>query len=308
MEPNVMPSPPDFDDTEALPARAAGPAPSGVRAEVGALTHRGLVRDANEDAYVVFRVGRYLERVMSSIPESDLGSRFEGAGHLMIVADGLGGHEAGDIASRTALVTTVELILRSPRWALKLDDPATRDAEIRELLSRSRGYLAGVHATLRSRAAADTRLAGMGTTLTGAYSVGADMFVLHVGDSKAYLLHGGVLKKITHDHTVAQEYADLGVIPQDKVATHRMHHVLTRAVGGPDEDLDGDMHHVRITNGDRLLLCSDGLTDMVGEPEILALLNAHESSDAACEALVQSALREGGRDNITVIVARYTVD
>jgi PPM family protein phosphatase len=308
MEPNVMPSPPEFDDTQAASAPAAERVAPSVRADVGALTHRGQVRDANEDAYVVFRVGRYLERIMSSIPESELGSRFEGAGHLMIVADGLGGHEAGDVASRTALVTTVELILRSPRWALKLDDPSTRDTEIRELMSRSRGYLAGVHATLRRRAAADARLAGMGTTLTGAYSVGADMFVLHVGDSKAYLLRGGVLKKITHDHTVAQEYADLGVIPQDKVATHRMHHVLTRAVGGPDADLDGDMHHVQIANGDRLLLCSDGLTDMVDEAEILALLNANASSDAACRALVDSANAHGGRDNITVIVAGYTVD
>lgn len=307
MEPNVMPSPLDSDDTQASPAPIPERTPASIRADVGAITHRGLVRDANEDAYVVFRVGRYLERVMSSIPESELGSRFEGAGHLMIVADGLGGHEAGDVASRTALVTTVELILRSPRWALKLDDPATRDSEIRELMSRSRGYLAGVHATLRRRAAADARLAGMGTTLTGAYSVGADMFVLHVGDSKAYLLRGGALKKITHDHTVAQEYADLGVIPQDKVATHRMHHVLTRAVGGPDAELDGDMHHVHLADGDRLLLCSDGLTDMVDESEILAVMNANSSSDAACNALVECALRAGGRDNITVIVAGYSI-
>src|SRR5207248_10541695 len=127
----------------------------------------------------------------------------EDAGTMMIVADGLGGHEAGDVASRSALITTLQLILRSPRWALKLDDPATRENEIRELLARSRGYLSAVHAALRRQAAEDPRLQGMGTTLTGAYTVGGDLFVLHVGDSKAYLMRGGVLRKITHDHTVA---------------------------------------------------------------------------------------------------------
>src|SRR4029078_9650507 len=97
--------------------------------------------------------------------------------------------------------------------------------EIRDLLARSRGYLAGVHQALHREADADARLAGMGMTLTGAFSLGWDLFVLHVGDSKAYLVRNGVLKKITHDHTVAQQFADLGVIPQEDVATHRMQHV-----------------------------------------------------------------------------------
>ena len=279
-----------------------------VRAEIFALSDQGHVRDANEDSYAVFRMGRVLERMMSSVPEADLPSRFEESGHLMIVADGLGGHEAGDVASRTALVTAMRLIFRSPKWALKLDDPATRGAEIREMISRARGYLAHVHADLRERAAGDARLAGMGTTFTGAYAVGVDLFVLHVGDSKAYLLRAGDLQKITHDHTVAQEYADQGVIAQEDVATHRMHHVLTRAVGGPDENLQGDMHHLTISHGDRLLLCSDGLTDMAHEDEIAAILARASRSEEACRALVALALERGGRDNVTVIVAGYTVE
>jgi protein phosphatase len=225
----------------------------------------------------------------------------------MIVADGLGGHEAGEVASRSALVTTLQLILRSPRWALKLDDPTTREDEIRGLLERSRGYLAGVHAALREQAAGDARLAGMGTTLTGAFSVGSDLFVLHVGDSKAYLVRDGALRKITRDHTVAQEFADRGEIGQDEVATHRMHHVLTRALGGPDAELEGDMHHLRIAHGDRVLLCSDGLTDMTTEDEIAAVLAAHPASEDACRALVDLALEHGGRDNVTVIVAAFSV-
>lgn len=302
-----MQNPADRTEEVERAIRESGVAPSRVRAEVAALTDRGPVRDANEDAYVVFRLGRYLQRVSSSLPESDLKSRFEEAGHAMIVADGLGGHEAGDVASRTALTTIVELVLRSPRWALRLDDPATRETEIRELLGRSKQYLSGVHAALRQHAAADSRLAGMGTTLTCAYSVGIDLFVLHVGDSKAYLFRSGKLRKITRDHTVAQEYADLGMIPQENVATHRMHHVLTRAVGGPDEELEGDMHHVQLVDGDRILMCSDGLTDMAKEEEISALLASHPVAEQACRALVDLALERGGRDNVTVIVADYAV-
>jgi serine/threonine protein phosphatase PrpC len=278
-----------------------------VQAEIAALTHQGHVREANEDAYVVFKNGRYLQRLTSSIPESDLPSRFEEGGYLMIVADGLGGHEAGDVASRSALLTTLDLIVSAPKWALKLDHPKTREAEIRELRARSKFYLAAVHAALRQQAAGDSRLAGMGTTLTGAYSVGMDLFVLHVGDSKAYLIREGAMRKITHDHTVAQEYADLGVISQQEVATHRMQHVLTRAIGGPSEKLEGDLHHVQIVQGDRLLLCSDGLTDMASEEDISGVLAAHPESEAACRALVDLALERGGRDNVTVIVATYRI-
>jgi PPM family protein phosphatase len=287
-------------EESALPA-------SRVRADLGALSHRGNVRPANEDAFVVLRVGRYLERVLSNIPEAELPSRHEDPGYLMILADGLGGHEAGDVASRSAVLTLFQSLMRSPKWALKLDDPATRETEIQELIARSKVYLAAVHAELRRQAASDARLAGMGTTFTGAFSVGADLFVLHVGDSKAFLVRDGRMLKVTRDHTVAQEYADLGMIPQEEVAHHHMHHVLTRAVGGPEEELEGDLRHLRIAHGDRLLLCTDGLTDMAGEAEIAAVLAAHLSSQSAAEALVELALERGGRDNVTAIVAGYTV-
>jgi len=285
----------------------AGRRPARVRSDIAALTHQGLVRKTNEDSYIVFRLGRYLERVTSNISESDLPSRLEDTGHLMVVADGMGGHQAGEVASRGALIKALQLILRSPRWALNLDDPGTRDKEIQDLLSRSRGYLAAVHGALRAAADADANLEGMGTTLTGAYTVGADMFVLHVGDSKAFLVRGGRLRKITHDHTVAQQYADLGVIPQEAVPTHKMSHMLTRAIGA-SEELSGDFHHLRIEDGDRLLLCSDGLTDMAGEDEILGVMNSRPEGAAACQGLVDLALASGGRDNVTVIVARFSVE
>lgn len=276
-----------------------------VVADIGALSDRGLVRDGNEDSFVVFRMGRYLEPVLSSIPAAELPARAEESGHVLVVADGVGGHRAGEVASRTTLLTALQLILRSPRWALNFEDAATREREIAALAARARAYLAGVQAEIRRRTEADSDLAGMGTTLTGAYSVGTDLFVLHIGDSKAYLLRGGVLERITRDHTVAQRYADMGVIPQEEVPRHRMHNVLTRAVGAGTHDAEADFHHVELRDGDRLLLCSDGLTDMVEEPGIAALLARHPASEDACRALVRAALDAGGRDNVTVIVAGF---
>ena len=126
----------------------------------------------------------------------------------------------------------------------------------------------------------------------------------YIGDSKAYVLRGGELRKITRDHTVAQEYADLGVIPQAEVAGHRLHHVLTRALGAGDEQAQADFDHWELQDGDRLLLCSDGLTDMVSEQNIAELLEANPASEDACRALVDGALAAGGLDNVSVITVR----
>lgn len=281
--------------------------PARVVADVSALSHEGHVREQNEDSYAVFRMGRFLERVSSNVSEEALPSHREDSGWLMAVADGLGGHSAGEVASRTALASMLQLITRSPRWALRLDDPSTREADIQGLLERTTRYLHGVHDALRARAAADEQLEGMGTTLTVAYSVGNDLFVVHVGDSRAYLLRDGRLRRITRDHTLAQSYADQGLIPQAEVESHELGHVLTRAMGAGDAHPEGEIHHLDVRHGDRLLLCSDGLTRCVPESEIASLLSSLANSDEACRALVERALALGGSDNITAIVARYTV-
>lgn len=281
--------------------------PGRVRLDAAAQSHAGLVRENNEDSYVVCRLGRFIERVESNVPEDDLPSHFERTGQLMIVADGMGGHAAGEVASRRALTTTMQLILASPRWAMRLDEPESREREIRGLIARGKAYLDAVHERLIQHAKDDPSLAGMGTTITGAYSLGRDLFVLHVGDSKAYLLRGEHLIKITRDHTVAQHYADAGMISQEEVHGHKMNHVLTQAVGGPHDRLEGEMHHMELETGDRLLLCSDGLTDMAQEEDIKDALLAHPASADACQALVDLALAGGGKDNVTVIVAGYEI-
>jgi protein phosphatase len=278
-----------------------------VRVDVAARTHQGHVRKNNEDSYVIYRLGRFLEPLSSSIPTADLPPASQDVGYLMIVADGLGGHQGGEVASRTALVSALELILRSPQWALKLDDPATRENEISNMQKRSEVYLSRVHEMIRRQAEAQPELSGMGTTLTGAWSVGLDLFLLHVGDSRAYVLHRNRLRKLTRDHTVAQDYADQGMIQQHEVKDHRLHHVLTRAIGASDRDVHGDMHHMRLAPGDRVLLCSDGLTDMVTEPEIAQVLRAGLASENAAQTLVDMALAQGGKDNVTALVAGYSL-
>ncbi len=286
------------------PTRPDVPWWSPLRADIGARSHTGLVRENNEDAYIIYGIGRWLEPIDSNLPADRLPSSEESA-HLLLIADGVGGHRAGEVASQSALTTFTQLLQRAPRWALRFDDPATRETEIAEMVERGHKYMAGIQEVLRKRIESDPALEGMATTLTGAYLVGRDLFVMHVGDSKAFVVRRGALHRITRDHTLAQEYADQGLIPQEDVARHRFHNVLTRAVGSAEE-ITADFHHVELEREDRVLLCSDGLTDMASEEEILATLAVHTTSARACEALVALALSHGGRDNVTVIVAGRT--
>jgi PPM family protein phosphatase len=143
--------------------------------------------------------------------------------------------------------------------------------------------------------------------LTGAYSFGDDLFILHIGDTRAYLFRQNKLKRLTHDQTVAQALADAGAISPSEVSTHRMRHTLTSVLGGEARKIQMEIRHVRLMDGDRLLLCSDGLTDLVSEQEIAEVMAATESSSDVCEKLTNQALQKGGNDNVTVVLARYSI-
>jgi serine/threonine protein phosphatase PrpC len=281
--------------------------PTRMRLDISALSDVGKVREKNEDAYAVVRLERSMERLHSNLSEAQLASRSDETGHVLLIADGMGGMAAGEVASHGAVITALRLIAEAPRWALRLDDPETREAEIRQMWDRGRMYLTGVHASIRGRAAADPRLSGMGTTLTSVFTVGSDLFVMHVGDSRAYLFSDGVLQKLTRDHTVAQSYVDLGVMKESDPAARRLRHVLTQAVGGPDDDLQADMHALQAQDGDRLLLCTDGLTNVVDEDEITEVLGNSATSRDACRALIDLALEYGAPDNVTAVVAGYSI-
>jgi protein phosphatase len=140
----------------------------------------------------------------------------------------------------------------------------------------------------------------MGTTLSLALSLSDALIVAHVGDSRAYLFRGNQLHRLTRDHTVGQELAD-----RNPVASARLRHVLTRCIGGCDPSCEPDVARYRLLDGDKLLLCTDGLTDMVDDAVIAQVLGGGMSSSEMCGALVDLALGGGGRDNVTVIVASY---
>ena len=143
--------------------------------------------------------------------------------------------------------------------------------------------------------------------MTAALSLGDDLFVTQVGDSRAYLFRDGTLQRLTRDQTHAQLLADQGVISQQDVARHRLRHVLTNALGGFQKNVRVDIKRWKLADGDRLLLCSDGLTDMLDDAHIAEVLAREAGSDEACRLLVEGALENGGKDNITVVLARYGI-
>jgi protein phosphatase len=292
-------------DTVDLPAPGVGTAParpfsSLVRVEVAALSHAGKVRPNNEDHYLVGRLGRYLDVQLTSLPERDAPGRSEETGHGFVVADGIGGAEGGELASRLAISTLVNLVLQVPDWILRLDETRAQ-----ETIKRVARHYRKVDAEIARRAREDRTLAGMGTTMTLAYSLGADLFVVQVGDSRAYLHRKGKLRRLTRDQTLVQTLLDLGQITPEAAGSHPLRHILTQALGGHGADLKAEVQRLKLADGDCLLLCTDGLTEMVTDDLIARVLRRTGGAEEQCRTLVDLALERGGRDNVTVIVARY---
>ncbi len=296
----------ELEDTAELelPARALAPAhrlPAGdTRVDVAGLSHPGRVRPNNEDHFLIARFGRFLETVQTNLPAGETPEPIDEIGCGIVVADGMGGHAAGEVASRLAIQTFVDLVRTTPDWIFRFDPEFER-----EVIRRARERGAAVGAALAERARTEPALEGFGTTMTFASSLGRDLFVGSVGDSRAYLLRRGELRAITHDHTVAQELADQGLIEQRQVQSHHLRHVLTRALGAHGGAVEPDVQALTIEDGDCLLLCTDGLTDMVDEQTIAKILGDARSAEQACRRLVDRALAGGGRDNVTAVVALF---
>jgi protein phosphatase len=226
-----------------------------------AVSHTGLVRSDNED------------------------SGFLGP-TCMLVADGVGGAAAGEIASATTAYVVSALALADP-----LADPL-------EMLHT------GVVLAQEQVAAGvlqDPARTGMATTLTAVATDGVTFALAHLGDSRGYVFREGRLTRVTTDHTYVQRLVDEGNLEEDHVATHPWRNVVMRSVDGTPAE-SGDVTRLRLRVGDRVLLASDGLTDLVSEPHIEALLLAHHD-DAAVDALLHAALTAGGTDNITCLLA-----
>jgi protein phosphatase len=286
---------PWFPSEGDLFARHFGPSPPRVHARFGALSHPGLVRTRNEDHYFV--IERHRGRIvrMTNLPEGYLTSADDIA-YLLVVADGIGGAAFGELASMLALRSGWEQGANAIKWTWIITE-----SEIANLKERISLVFQRIHEDLLERARQDPTYAGMGTTLTGAYTVGPDAFIAHVGDSRAYLFHEGILRRLTRDHTRAQDSLDAG----EPVASQSWYHTLTNCLGGNGLPLWVEFHHFRLTDDDQLLLCTDGLTDLVADEEIAAVLVRGAPPQEGVQALVQLALARGGRDNVTAILARY---
>jgi protein phosphatase len=232
-----------------------------------AATDRGRVRERNEDAY-------------------HCGTT------LFAVADGLGGHRAGEIASGTAIEVVAKLDQPPP------DDPD----EARHALMEA---FAAANRAVIEKAAADPAYSGMATTLTVALLHQDQLHIAHVGDSRAYLLRDGEpLRQLTSDHTVVAQLVRQQRMSRDEAAVHPFRSVLVTAVGLEPEPLVDLLRPFDLQPGDQVLLCSDGLTEPVADETIAELLAANSDGDAACRALIDAANRAGGPDNITVVLLR----
>ena len=270
--------------------------------EIGALSHVGRVRATNQDHFLVARFDRQMSALLTNLPAGYIPERYADAGYGLLVADGMGGQAGGEVASRTAISALVDLALRTPDWIMRIDEDSAR-----EVLARMDQRIHQVEQTLVDMARNDATLSGMGTTMTLACSMGADLFIAHLGDSRAYLLRQGRLHRLTRDHTIAQELADAGAISPESVDSHPMRHVLTHVIGTKGEKAQAELGMLRLIDHDEVLLCSDGLTEMVTDEAIAGALQKRGSAAGACNALIDMALDAGGRDNVTVVLARYRI-
>ena len=222
-------------------------------------------------------------------------------GHLFLVADGMGGHRGGEHASALAVTLIEQFALNTFRWFMPLtavhaDDATTHFQEAVEQAD----------ATIVETATQRAELQGMGTTLTLAYHYGAELLVIHVGDSRAYLFRDETLRQLTEDHTVVAEMLRRGELDTGEARRHRLRHVITNVVGGREAGVHADAHSLDLRDGDVLLLCSDGLTEMLSHDDITQVLRGEPHLEAACTRLISLANERGGQDNITAIVARFS--
>jgi serine/threonine protein phosphatase PrpC len=235
-----------------------------MRIKVGVRSDIGRLRQRNEDAYLV-------------------------KDSLFVVADGMGGHRGGDVASTLALET--------------IESGAPAEVTLENLVQD----IKRANQAVMDRGEADRELRGMGTTITAVIAEDAKAHVAHVGDSRAYLLRDGSLQQLTEDHTLVQRMVREGRLSEDEAAHHPQRSVLTRALG-VDDDIPVDELSLDVHTGDRLLLCTDGLTSMVDRDRIKKILARERDPQVACDKLIDAANRAGGDDNITVIVLDFEQD
>jgi PPM family protein phosphatase len=278
------------------------PAAALVRAEFGARSHRGRVQQENDDHYLVVRLVQRLDTLATSLASVDLPDPVDEYAYAAVVADGSGGAGAGSVAARLAISTLATLAVHFGQWTMRIDPRAAS-----EVMARSEWLYSRTNETVFQRSHTDPRLAGMAAALTGIYSVGTDLFVAHVGHTRCYLFRNGRLAQLTLDHTLRERRAvSPHPIPIGQ-AIEDVTHILTRAIGAAGSDSGAVVEHFRLVDGDSLLLCTNGLTDVVQEEAIADVLASRRSQGEQCDLLLDMALANGADDNTTVVTAYYNV-
>ena len=273
---------------------------SSIRVEVAARSDPGG-RAVNTDHYLALRMGRHQETLVTSLPEGEVPARFDEAGYGVVVADGMGAVGAGEKASRLAVSTLAHLALHFAKWNVRID-PRTAD----EVIARGLRFYHSIDEHLSEASLRDPAAAGISSTLTAAYIASDALFVAHVGHSRAYLLRDGMLTRLTRDQTLAARLDSGGGTPV-AMAAHDHPHVLTDAMGGTAGSPSIQIGQFRLQEDDRLLLCTNGLTDVVDDESLVAIMAGTQSLEEQCRALVDSALARGAEDNVTAVVVKYTV-
>jgi PPM family protein phosphatase len=285
-----------------LEAEQFRPLTSTVRVKFGTCSHQGALRQLNEDHYLVIRLARHQETLATSLTSTDVPRRFEESGYAMLVADGLGEGGAGSVASRVALSTIAHLALHYGKWNLRID-PETAS----EIVERAEWYYSQADTAVHTRAASSPVLKGMTAALTAAYSTGDDLFVAHVGHSRAYLFRDGQLRPLTRDHTVERHLADTHRPASVERRAQDLRHILTDALGAPGARPVIDVEQFQLVHGDCVLLCTNGLTDMIDDNVIAEVLALRREPSEQCAILADLANRAGGGDNITAVLAEYHI-
>ena len=283
--------------SSADPATTSSPSnkPRDEELDFFGLTHPGLVRQGNQDHYLVSTLHKTARVRATSLPNPELfelpSQRIASFG---MVADGVGAHHGGETASRTAIESITEYVKETMNAFYSADEN-----DEHSFFSALQDAAATCHRSVIDRAEANGEPRAA-TTLTLFVAVWPSLYILHVGDSRLYLLRKGELQQLTRDQTMAQDLVDLGALPKDAAAQSPLAHVLTSAMGA--SEASPDVTRIELHRGDALLLCTDGLTKHVSDERIAERMRARTSAEQVVRALVDDALAGGGTDNVTVLV------
>jgi serine/threonine protein phosphatase PrpC len=264
------------------------------------LSDIGRARKNNEDQFLIAELSKSMLLEQTTLPIEDSTRLSAGRrGKLLVVADGMGGQPAGERASAVAVQSIIKYALNVLPWFFRLkDDEGDLEGDLKRAMEKCQ-------ASIERDAAQNPERQGMGSTLTMAYILWPALYAVHVGDSRAYLFRRGHLEQITQDHTIGQQLVAQGIPQGGPSGKPPFRKVLWNFLGGSTPDLSPAVYKVQIQEDDTLLLATDGLGRHVSDSEIADVLAAAVSTEESCHRLIDLANERGGRDNTTVIIARY---